>query len=67
MAPSTRIAVGASESFDTVEAAAEAADAARAKLGAPCDLAAVFASGPHLPMAKWLLSEVQERLGPANL
>jgi small ligand-binding sensory domain FIST len=63
----TRIAVGASESFDTVEAAAEAADAARAKLGARCDLAAVFASGPHLPMAKWLLSEVQERLEPANL
>ena len=63
----TRIAVGASESFDTVEAAAAAADAASARLGARCDLAAVFASGPHLPMAKWLLSEVQERLEPANL
>ena len=65
--PMRRIAVGASESFDTVEAATEAAAAARAKLGDRCDLAAVFASGPHLPMAKWLLSEVQERLEPANL
>src|SRR5688500_6891955 len=62
-----RIAVGASGSFDTVEAAAEAAGMARAGLGAPCDLAMVFISGPHLPMAKWLLSEVQEHLEPANL
>jgi small ligand-binding sensory domain FIST len=63
----TEVAVGASESFDTVEAAAEAADRARAGLGGPCDLAVVFASGPHLPMAKWLLSEVQDRLEPRNL
>jgi small ligand-binding sensory domain FIST len=63
----TQVAVGSSESFDTVEAAAEAADAARAGLGPACDLAVVFASGPHLTMAKWLLSEVQDRLGPRHL
>jgi small ligand-binding sensory domain FIST len=62
-----RASVGASESFDTVEAAAEAADRARAGLGARCDLAVVFASGPHLGMAKWLLSEVHERLEPRAL
>jgi small ligand-binding sensory domain FIST len=59
--------VGASESFDTVEAAAEAADRARARLDPPCDLAVVFASGQHLGMAKWLLSEVHERLEPRTL
>jgi small ligand-binding sensory domain FIST len=63
----TRIAVGVSESFDTVEAVGEAAGAARAELDAPCDLAVVFASGPHLPMAKWLLSEVHDRLEPQSL
>jgi small ligand-binding sensory domain FIST len=62
-----RAAVGASESFDTVEAAVEAADRARAGLGPPCDLAVVFCSGHHLGMAKWLLSEVQERLDPRAL
>jgi small ligand-binding sensory domain FIST len=59
--------VGVSESFDTVEAAAEAADRARAGLDGRCDLAVVFASGQHLGMAKWLLSEVHERLEPAAL
>ena len=59
-----RASVGTSESFDTVEAAAEAADAARAGLEGGCDLAVVFASGQHLGMAKWLLSEVHERLEP---
>jgi small ligand-binding sensory domain FIST len=62
-----RAAVGASESFDTVEAAAEAADRARATLGPNCDLALIFASGHHLGMAKWLLSEVHERLEPRAL
>jgi small ligand-binding sensory domain FIST len=62
-----RASVGVSESFDTVEAAAEAADRARAGLDAPCDLAVVFASGQHLGMAKWLLSEVHERLEPKSL
>jgi small ligand-binding sensory domain FIST len=62
-----RTSVGASESFDTVEAAAEAADRARAGLDPPCDLAVVFASGNHLGMAKWLLSEVHERLQPRVL
>jgi small ligand-binding sensory domain FIST len=63
----TSVAVGFSESFDTVEAAAEAADSARAALDGPADLCVAFASGPHLPMAKWLLSEVHERLEPAHL
>jgi len=62
-----RATVGASESFDTVEAAAEAADRARAGLDGGCDLAVVFASGQHLGMAKWLLSEVHERLEPGTL
>jgi small ligand-binding sensory domain FIST len=62
-----RSSVGASESFDTVEAAAEAADRARAGLEPSCDLAVVFASGHHLGMAKWLLSEVHERLEPRAL
>jgi small ligand-binding sensory domain FIST len=62
-----QVSVGASESFDTVTAAAEAADRARAGLEAPCDLAFVFASGQHLGMAKWLLSEVHERLEPRAL
>jgi small ligand-binding sensory domain FIST len=62
-----RATVGASESFDTVEAAAEAADRARAGLDPPCDLAVVFASGHHLGMAKWLLSEVHDRLEPRAL
>jgi small ligand-binding sensory domain FIST len=62
-----QVSVGASESFDTVEAAAEAADRARAGLGARCDLAFVFASGQHLGMAKWMLSEVHERLEPRAL
>ncbi|HEY1236885.1 MAG TPA: FIST N-terminal domain-containing protein [Solirubrobacterales bacterium] len=66
--PSTvQVSVGASESFDTVEAAAEAADRARAGLAGRCDLAFVFASGQHLGMAKWLLSEVHERLEPQAL
>lgn len=66
--PSTvRVSVGASESFDTVEAAAESADRARAGLEGPCDLAFVFASGQHLGMAKWLLSEVHGRLEPRAL
>jgi small ligand-binding sensory domain FIST len=66
--PSTvQVSVGASESFDTVEAAAEAADRARAGLQGSCDLTFVFASGQHLGMAKWLLSEVHERLEPRAL
>src|SRR3954463_4926257 len=59
--------VGASESFDTVEAAAEAADRARAGLDGTCDLAVVCASGQHLGMAKGLLSEVHDRLAPRSL
>ncbi len=61
------VAVGLSESLDPVEAAAEAAQRARAGLEGRCDLCLVFASGPHLPMAKWVLSEVHDALEPANL
>ena len=62
-----RAAVGASESFDAVEAAAEAADRARAGLDSACDLAVVFASGHHLGLAKLLLSEIHQRLEPKSL
>jgi len=63
----TEIAVGLSESHDPVEAAAEAAGRAAAGLSGSCDLCLVFASGAHLPMAKWVLSEVHDALEPANL
>jgi small ligand-binding sensory domain FIST len=62
-----RAAVGASESIDAVEAAVEASNRAGSELDGPCDLAVVFASGHHLGMAKWLLSEVHERLDPRAL
>jgi small ligand-binding sensory domain FIST len=63
----TSISVGFSESLDPVEAASEAAAGARAGLQGGCDLCVVFASGPHLPMAKWVLSEVHDRLEPRHL
>lgn len=50
-----------------MEATAEAAGAARAGLDAPADLAVVFASARHLPMADRLLAEAQDRLGPTAL
>jgi small ligand-binding sensory domain FIST len=62
-----RTAVGASQSIDTVEAAVEASGRAASSLDAPCDLAVVFASGHHLGMAKWLLSEVHDRVEPRAL
>ena len=62
-----RVSVGFSESFDAIEATAEASAAARAGLEGGCDLCLVFASAPHLPRAKWVLSEVQQRLDPASL
>jgi small ligand-binding sensory domain FIST len=62
-----RIAVGASESFDTVEAFGDAAAEAASQLGAPCDLCVVFAGAPHLGRGKWILSEVHDRLEPRSL
>jgi small ligand-binding sensory domain FIST len=62
-----RVAVGASESFDAVEAFDEAAAQAESALEAPCDLCLVFVGAPHLTRAKWVLSAVHERLEPANL
>lgn len=63
-----KVSVGMSQSHDPVEAAGEAANRATAGLdGASCDLCLVFASGPHLAMAKWLLSEVHDALGPRHL
>jgi small ligand-binding sensory domain FIST len=64
---SVKVAVGVSESFDPVEAFSEAAAEAARELGAPCDLCAIFAGAPHLGHAKWLLSEVHERLAPRYL
>jgi len=64
---SVRVTVGVSESFDTVEAFGDAAADAARRLQAPCDLAVVFASAPHLGRAKWILSEVHDRLEPAHL
>jgi small ligand-binding sensory domain FIST len=62
-----RVAVGVSESFDPVEAFAEAAEKAARDLDAPCDLCAVFAGASHLGHAKWVLSEVHDRLEPRHL
>jgi small ligand-binding sensory domain FIST len=62
-----RVAVGVSESFDSVEAFDDAAAEAAEGLGAPCDLCLVFAGAPHLSRAKWILSAVHERLEPAHL
>lgn len=62
-----QVAVGLSESFDPVEAFSEAAAEAAAGLGGECDLCVVFAGASHLGHAKWVLSEVHERLGPRQL
>jgi small ligand-binding sensory domain FIST len=62
-----KIAVGVSESFDPVEAFSEAAADAERRLDAPCDLCVLFAGASHLPLSKWILSTVHERLAPANL
>ena len=62
-----RIAVGVSESFDPVEAFSEAAGDAARQLDGACDLCVVFAGAPHLPLSKWVLSTVHDRLEPANL
>jgi small ligand-binding sensory domain FIST len=62
-----KVAVGVSESFDPVEAFSEAAAEAARELDGSCDLCAVFAAAPHLGHAKWILSEVHERLQPAHL
>ena len=61
------IAVGVSDELDPVEAFAAAADSAATGLGAPCDLAIVFAAAPHLGHAKTILSEVHSRLAPRSL
>ena len=63
----TRVAVGFSDSFDTIEAFTEASRAARDGLGTPCDLCLVFAGAPHLGRAKWVLSIVHDELEPAHL
>ena len=64
---SVRIAVGASEALDPVEAFADAASEAAAGLGGQCDLALLFAGAPHLGHAKSLLGVVHERLAPRHL
>lgn len=62
-----QVAVGLSESFDAVEAFADAADQAARGLDGGCDLALVFAGAPHLGRGKWILSAVHERLEPRSL
>jgi small ligand-binding sensory domain FIST len=65
---SVRVSVGISESFDAVEAFADAAqDAARGLAGASCDLCLVFAGAPHLGRGKWILSAVHDHLDPRHL
>jgi small ligand-binding sensory domain FIST len=64
---SVKIAVGVSESFDPVEAFSEAAGDAARRLDARCDLCVLFAGAPHLPLSKWILSAVHERLDPVHL
>jgi small ligand-binding sensory domain FIST len=61
------VGVGFSDEIDPVEAFAIAADAAARDLGAPCDLAIVFAAAPHLGHGKWILDAVHRRLEPQNL
>jgi small ligand-binding sensory domain FIST len=62
-----RIAVGTSDEVDAVAAFDEAARGAARELGAPCDLALVFAGAPHLGHAKWILSAVHDAVGPRHL
>jgi small ligand-binding sensory domain FIST len=64
---SVKIAVGMSESFDPVEAFSDAAQDAARRLDARCDLCVLFAGAPHLPLSKWILSAVHDRLDPAHL
>ena len=61
------VAVGVSEELDPVEAFGIAAAGAARGLDGACDLALVFAGAPHLGHAKWILSEVHERLAPRSL
>jgi small ligand-binding sensory domain FIST len=61
------VAVGISDELDPVEAFGIAAAEARRGLDGECDLALVFAGAPHLGHAKWILSEVHERLAPKSL
>ncbi len=62
-----RVAVGLSDEVDPVVAFGEAAAEAARGLDGRCDLALVFAGAPHLGHAKWILSEVHERLEPRSL
>ncbi len=63
-----KVAVGVSESFDPVEAFAEASAEARRGLGGTsCDLALAFASPPHLAHGKWILSTIHDELSPRSL
>jgi len=61
------VAVGFSDRPDTVEAFGLAAADAADDLGAPCDLALVFAGAPHLPEAQALLDAVHAHLAPSAL
>jgi len=63
-----RIATGLSTAPDAALGAREAAAAARAGLGgAPCDVVALFASGPHLAAPERTLEAVHDVLAPRSL
>jgi small ligand-binding sensory domain FIST len=61
------VSVGVSDELDPVHAFDLAAAEAAAGLGGDCDLAIVFAGGPHLAHAKPILSTVHDRLAPRSL
>jgi small ligand-binding sensory domain FIST len=64
---STRVAIGFSDGVDPVAAFADAAGDAARRLGAPCDLAAIFVGAPHLGHAGAVLAAVHDSLAPRHL
>jgi small ligand-binding sensory domain FIST len=65
--PVRSVSVGLSEELDSLDAATEAAERARAGLHGECDLCLAFATGEHLPAFERQLGEVAERLSPRSL
>jgi small ligand-binding sensory domain FIST len=61
------IAVGVSDELDPVDAFASAGEQAARELGAPCDLAVIFASQGHLAAGAAVLEAVHAQLAPRNL
>lgn len=61
------VAVGISDNPETDRAFEDAAGWAASDLPGACELALVFASGQHLPVAAGALDAVHRRLGPRSL